>query len=276
MPGSFTIVISSVLSANGANNMKANERAVTADFYSLMIREYPVLKTHPALARLFSYLNWGTWEDDLSRRLVLGSELIADMNGELKQWNSRNFNASVFLDGFASSTGINLKYSNWDSRTGRSRVLLDLPLPPHVRAAVDDEESNVSHADNLVNIADGTKFNAAKQRAWREEDRSAALDRMAEIGCPDAAALGDYLNHALPHRYSSLLPNLEAAVEVAHNLPNPGSIKHQLRVLKVIRQQPVPFYVPSSRGRTVICLNGSFRSLSYVVSAMLDGIKSRL
>lgn len=231
--------------------MKANDRAVSADFYSTMTSEFPVLKTQPNFARLFGYLCWGTWRDEHSGRLVLESEILAEINHKRNQWKHRNFRAHTFLKAFTSSTGIPLGYSNWDSTTGLSRVLTDFPLSPRLRAAVEAEEHNVSQTLNMVNIADGTKFNQAKQRAWREADRSIALERLAEVGCPDAAALGLYLNGVAPNRYTSLLPRLEAAAQEARTLPKPETVKQQIRVLRAIRDQPVPLYVPSSRGRTV-------------------------
>ncbi len=122
-----------------------------------------------------------------------------------------------------------------------------------------------------MSIADGRKFNSAKQRAWRESDRSLALERMTEAACPDAVTLGNYLNGAAPHRYTSLLPNMQVAAEAACALPNPDAVKHQMRVLRAISQQPVPFYAPSSRGRTIrlFGFNESLLALKKVVRQAL-------
>jgi hypothetical protein len=231
--------------------MKANDRAVSAPFYEMITTTYPALKTNPAHARLFGYLAWGTWRDDYSGRLVLGSELLAQMCDRHAQWKQRNLPVYEFLNQFTASTGIKIEWSNWDGRTGLSRVLMRFPLPSHVLAAVTEEQCAAWKSLDLVSMTDGTKYNKAKQRAWRETDRSLALERIADALCPDAAALGEYLNTVRPNRYESLLPNLMDAARVACGLPNPESANHQLRVLRTIRDQPVPFYSPSSRGRTV-------------------------
>ena len=251
--------------------MKANDRAVSADLYRTLTSEYPTIKTQPQFARLFGYLCWGTWTDELSGRLVLDSEILAQMLDKWKPWKQRNFRAHTFLKAFASATGLAIRYSNWDSTSGLSRVLTSLPLPPHIRAAVGAEEQNVSKALNLVSIVDGSKYNTAKQRAWREADRSVALERLADSACPDAMALGSYLNGVCPHRYTALLTNLEAAAQVARTLPKPDAARQQIRVLRAIRDQPVPFYVPSSRGRTVrlFGLNESLLSLKKEVRQTL-------
>ena len=251
--------------------MKANDRAVSAAFYETITTEYPALRTSPAFARLFGYLAWGTWQDDLSKRLVLSSGLLADMSQQHAQWRSRNFEAYTFLKRFRDATGLNVQWSKWDSTTGRSRVLTALHLPSYIRDAVHEEEHTFWKALDLVSIVDGRKYNPSKQRAWREADRSLALERMAGAACPDAVALGEYLNNAHPHRYTSLLPNMEAAAEAACGLPNPNAAKHQMRVLRAIHQQPVPFYSPSLRGRTVrlFGFNESLLALKKVVRQAL-------
>jgi hypothetical protein len=254
-----------------AEYMKANDRAVSSAFYQTITTEYSALRKSPAYARLFAYLAWGTWRDDLSECPILGSELLARISDQHTQWQSRNFEAQSFLKRFVAATDIKIRWSNWDSLSGRSRVLLALPLPGSIRAAVREEEDNFWKMPDLVSIADGRKFNPSKQRAWREADRTLALESLREAACPDAVALGTYLNEAAPSRYTSLLPNMQAAVEAAHALPNPKAVRHQVRVLRAIQQQPVPFYGPSSRGRTVrlFGFNESLLALKKVVRQAL-------
>ena len=218
---------------------------VSRVFWEAVQDNFPGLAKHTGYPALFWYLMFGAWHDKETHRLLLPAKLIAQMEGR----DCQNTEAERFLLPFQRDvlpTGTVIRWSQW--RKGKCRQLLAFHLGSFENVLAKEYRRHW-HDGGRVYL-DGTPYSAGKQRAIRQEQKQVAAKKPGL--CDDARAIQEYLN-ALPQNLFSraMERNLDSALAVARQCDNPIVAREQLRLLRHIESQPVPFYGASKDGDTV-------------------------
>ena len=228
---------------------------------------FPRLNESPAYWRLFSYLVAGDYLDYASGRPITSREVLAKIAAKR---SSSNFKAGDFLWGFqqniigAAHFGF---LSTWipNKKARRATYLI---LPDALQKALDAEDFLCR--EGKVCLCDGTVFNAAKQRAIREEVRQRALSASRAAKSKAAVFVLDYLNNLSHHHFGKITRNAAAARKVVASIKGERSRTQSLAYLRSTLTEPQPFYQPSSgEGDRIFGVGGCLTMLGSEVRAAL-------
>lgn len=230
--------------------MKPSELICSQDFRQVVLDQHPILARDRPLARLFAWVAFGTWLSKPRRELMLPSELLAKMEEREHLIGHGNYQGFKFLTRFRDQVfPIQVRHHN--SIFNEARTLLSAEFFPMVKAAIDAERTGQNRGCEQVYFLDGGPVSPRRQSLAREGLRLEALHLTDGAGSDDAARLLRYLNSRMPHRYTKILKNMPAAMDVASAIPEDAARRHAQDLLLAVERQPLPFYQPSPRGRTV-------------------------
>lgn len=243
--------VTPILGAKHRLKMRLLRRlTVSKPFRELTAKTFPALDRNPAYWRFMHYLLFGTFFDEDTERLVISQELLAEIEGWTRGMG--NYRAIRFLTAFQADvmTPETFSWTNWIG-SEKCRQVRKFELAASFQTALDEEWAKTHHDQGRVYFCDGRTFSKKKQRQCRLECRDAAISLQALAPCDEAREILDYLNHLPPNLFSGVLKNYNAALAVARAIKNENVIRQQMRVLKAIKDQPQPFYKPTSNGNTV-------------------------
>jgi len=228
---------------------------------------FPRLNESPAYWRLFSYLAAGDYLDYASGRPITSREVLAKIAGKA---SSSNFKAGDFLGDFQKNIIGTAHFgflSTWipNKKARRATYLI---LPDALQTALDAEDFLCR--EGKVCLCDGTVFNAAKQRAIREEVRQKALSASRAAKSKAAVFVLDYLNNLSHHPFGKITVNAAAARKVVASIKSERSRTQSLAYLRSTLSEPQPFYQPSSgEGDRIFGVGGCLTMLGSEVRAAL-------
>jgi hypothetical protein len=228
---------------------------------------FPRLNESPAYWRLFSYLVAGDYLDYASGRPITSREVLAKIAGKR---SSSNFNAGEFLGDFQKNIigAAHFGYLSTWVPNRKARRATYLILPDALQKALDDEDFLCR--EGKVCLCDGTVFNAAKQRAIREEVRQKALSVSRAAKSKAAVFILDYLNNLPHHLFGKITRNAAAARKVVTSIKGERSRTQSLAYLRGTLTEPQPFYQPSGgEGDRIFGVGGCLTMLGSEVRAAL-------
>lgn len=230
--------------------MKPSEFVCSRSFRQTVLDQHPVLGRDRPLARLFAWIGFGTWLSEPRRELMLPCELLAKLEEREHLLRHGNYQAFKYLTKFRDEVfPIEVRHHN--SIFNKSRTLLSADFTPSVEAAVQAERGGQNRGQEQVYFVGGGPVTPRRQNSVREGLRLEALRLTDGAGSDDAARLLRYLNSRPSHRYTKILKNMPAALDAADLIPEGAARRHAQNLLLAIERQPMPFYQPSLRGRTV-------------------------
>lgn len=228
---------------------------------------FPRLNESPAYWRLFSYLVAGDYLDYASGRPITSREVLAKIAGKR---SSSNFKAGDFLWDFQQNIigAAHFGYLPTWVPNKKARRATYLILPDALQKALDAEDFLCR--EGKVCLCDGTVFNAAKQRAIREEVRQKALSASRAAKSKVAVFVLDYLNNLSHHLFGKITVNAAAARKVVASIKGERSRTQSLAYLRSTLAEPQPFYQPSSgEGDRIFGVGGCLTMLGSEVRATL-------
>lgn len=228
---------------------------------------FPRLNENPAYWRLFSYLVAGDYLDYASGRPITSREVLAKI---ARKSSSSNFKAGDFLWSFQQKVigAAHFGYLSTWVPSRKARRATYLILPDALQKALDDEDFLCR--EGKVCLCDGAVFNAAKQRAIREEVRHKALSASRTAKSKAAVFVLDYLNNLPHHLFGKITRNAAAARKVVASIKGERSRTQSLAYLRGTLTEPQPFYQPSSgEGDRIFGVGGCLTMLGSEVRAAL-------
>lgn len=217
-------------------------------FRDLAEDTFPGLNKSPTYWRLIQYLIFGTFFDHQSQQLIVSQRILAEIEGRSDTIN--HYCARDLLLAFQQDVMSPEIFAWTGCGKGMCRQVKTLTFPAGFQKAIGEEWDKSHHDEGRVYFADGRKFSRAKEKAEREECKTFALSRQAEVGCPEAQAILEYMNGLPPNLFSKIRENIPTASAIAETLENEDAKKIQRSLLKSIGDQPQPFYGPSAKGNT--------------------------
>ena len=234
----------------GERRLFVRDRIVSASFRQEIGATWPGVENDPARWRMLGYLLFGGFRDEDTDGLLISQTMLADLEGKRDELLNRNYSGRKFLDCFSENVAP-LGYSDWDYEAGKCRVVTHFDIPEAIREATAREREQRGKIAPRVYLSNGIAANPRNRGKKLAEEREAAKELIGRAQGRDAPRLLDYLNHLPPHRFTeTVMANMEAARRVADALPTEKR-HHAHTMLDAIQDQPVPFYAPSLRGRTV-------------------------
>jgi hypothetical protein len=209
---------------------------VERSFREQIALEYPGLKKNKPYWRFLQHLIFGQLNDTDTKQLMVPAVLIAAITGKKCD---NHFSARKFFDKFVADTAIQVDIDDhiFSPHTGASKVrrLRAIHLPAHILELIDQERNSLG--EDRVWMDTGAKWMYKDTPVLREADKKLInLDN----ACAQTANLCNYLNNAHPNRYTAAATShYGEAVEVAKTCLD---AKNQINMMKVIRDQPQPFY----------------------------------
>ena len=240
---------------------------VSRETRELAAESFPRLNENPAYWRLFSYLFAGDYLDYASGRPITSREILAKTAGKS---SSSNFKAGDFLWDFQKNIigAAHFGYLSTWVPNRKARRATYLILPDALQKALDDEDFLCGKGK--VCLCDGTVFNAAKQRAIREEVRQKALSASRAAKSKAAVFVLDYLNNLPHHLFGKITRNAAAARKVVASIKGERSRTQSLAYLRGTLAEPQTFYQPSSgEGDRIFGVGGCLTMLGSKVRAVL-------
>ena len=280
--------------------MYINRHVCSRAFRDAVRGLYPGLDDDPAYWRLLEWALYAPWRDRDTARVVMHSRAIALYVGREDELRGRRWSRRRFLKGFGDSVfTIHL-----DHRTG-------FMMPAQLEGGVPDELGALFAAEmrqrgqrgrpERVYFASGRAYSGteaaeemrrieawstARMRAihgsapasvedFHEEERDEAEAVLAGLLCPDALALGEYLNGLAPRRFARLRERADVALSRLDELTagKPAEyVAEQARILQAVKDRPKPFYGPSARTVRLFSVDRSILRLQTELrDVMTDG-----
>lgn len=230
--------------------MKPSEFVCSRSFRQTVLDQHPVLGQDRPLARLFAWIGFGTWLSEPRRELMLPCKLLATLEEREHLLHHGNYQGFAYLTRFRDEV-FAIKIRHHNSIFNKSRTLLSADFNPAVEAAVQAERVGDNRGLEQVYFVGGGPVSPRRQNSVREGLRLEALRLTDGAGSDDAARLLRYLNSRPSHRYTKMLKNMPAALEAASAIPEGAARRHAQNLLLAVEHQPIPYYQPSPRGRTV-------------------------
>ena len=230
--------------------MKPSEFVCSRNFRRTVLDQHPVLGRDRPLARLFTWITFGTWVSEPRRELMLPCELLAKMEEREHLLRHGNYQGFAYLTRFRDQVfPIQVRHHN--SIFNKARTLLSADFLPTVQAAAEAERAGQNRGQEQVYFVGGGPVTPRRQKSIREGLRLEAHRLADGAGSDDAVRLLKYLNSRAPHRYTKVLKNMPAALDAVSLIPEGVARRHAQDLLLAVERQPIPFYQPSPRGRTV-------------------------
>ena len=230
--------------------MKPSEFVCSRSFRQTVLDQHPVLGQDRPLARLFAWIGFGTWLSEPRRELMLPCKLLATLEEREHLLHHGNYQGFAYLTRFRDEV-FPIKIRHHNSIFNKSRTLLSADFNPAVEAAVQAERVGDNRGLEQVYFVGGGPVSPRRQNSVREGLRLEALRLADGAGSNDAGRLLKYLNSRTSHRYTKILKNIPAAMDAASAIPENAARRHAQDLLLAIERQPMPYYQPSARGRTV-------------------------
>ena len=230
--------------------MRPSELVCSRTFRRTVLENHPTLEKDRAHARLFAWIAFGTWLSEPRRELLLPCKLLAKLEEREYLLRHGNYQGFKFLTRFRDEV-MPIEVRHHNSIFNKARTLFSAEFNPTVRTAVEAERRGRNSTEERVYFLDGRPVSPRRQASIREVLRQEVLARSEGAGCTDAARLLHYLNNRPPHRYTKILQNMPAARDAATSIPEGTARRHAQDLLLAVERQPLPFYQPSPRGRTV-------------------------
>ena len=215
----------------------------------------PGLASKDAFRRMMAYLMFGAFYSEMTGRLVISRPLMAHIisggdQAERQRYLSGNKRVHEFLQAFKREVLPGFEWSSYQSEEGQAREVITSGFPPELEALLEAERTTLS--PERVYFDDGKKPSAAKAREERRAMQQETIATITEAGSDEARNMLSYLNQLPPHRFTKVVrQNFDQAWELALDLQEQRKRQAALNLLRVIREQPQPFYRPSRAGRTV-------------------------
>jgi hypothetical protein len=207
-----------------------------------------VIVHNPAYRRLLWFLLWsGHRETDGG--VVLTVDTCAELEDKLHERDvTQNYRAHPFLSAFDQDViPLNLQESRYTQK--RARVARPV-FPAEVLEQLNQERER-TRKRKVPKVYYDSGMAVTYKREWnRLKDQEADL----AIAIGDEPATGPlltYLNHHNQGLFNNAVDaHLDEAWNLALAIENPVVREQQIQTLDRIREQPKPFYCPSSRGAT--------------------------
>ncbi|MGC4042255.1 MAG: hypothetical protein QM758_00435 [Armatimonas sp.] len=238
--------------------MKPDELICSRHFRETVLNECPVLCKDPTLRRLFAYLVFGTWRCLHTNDLMIPAEVLAYLERLENRHQHNNYKGKDFLDRFSKHVA-HIDYSESVWFVGRCRTVRRVDWSSNVQRAILQERAerqgqftrSSSAREDRVFFTSGSRVTSYALRTQREALRQEAMRRIVDAGSSDAVRLLTYLSSQSSNRYTKMLANLDAALSAALHIQDERARDHAVDTLLAIREQPLPFYQASPKGRTV-------------------------
>ncbi len=220
----------------------------TQEFLDFLCAQYPVVLHNLSYRRLLWYLLWGGFRET-DGGTVLSVDVCAWLEDKLHERDvTQSYRAWPFLEAFDRDViPLNLQ----ESRFTQKRARVARPEFPELVLKRLAQERELTRDRKVPKVYYESGMAVTYKREWTRL-KGVESDLAIAIGDePSAAPLLAYLNQHTQCLFTHAVDaHLDEAWELALAIENPFVREQQLGTLDLIREQPKPFYCPSSRGAT--------------------------
>lgn len=235
---------------------------ISKELTDSIFKHYPNLANQASYRKLFLRLIFSNVHGE--GYSIIGNDVLANCEGCFNLFKSKNYNGTTFLTNFIKDTGVSLQIRGYDYVDKRARQATII-LPTELQEVLDSEIDRLLSRDKfeLFNFITGTKMNKNSLTAIKkklDEEILLFYDNASEEALP----LLEYLNNLPSNLFSAKLKENEdilistlQSLESSETDPKLKPYKDALlrgieaRVIIAMRENPKPYYKPSSAGRTV-------------------------
>lgn len=241
--------------------MKYTYRLVPKPFIDVLFQEYPKLKDHSEYRALTEYLLFGTYRDERSKKLLLSSEIISSLLGKEKQYKSKHFDTEALLDSYKQVVNETIQWSKyrppikqgvWTDTNKRSRILLACDWPLAVTDAVDKLLHGFWKDELMIYFTTLQPYSRRIELRLLEQQRQAALQKMADAKVPVAIDLLELMNNTPNLPFKKLANNINETIVLADELIRSAKspekkeeLRDELKHLNAFYSNAQPFYKPT-------------------------------
>lgn len=226
------------------------KKTVSPQFRSLILQNYPILKTNSHYLKLFHWLCFGTYLADIEKATVPPLALPHEYLAKINEADPSHFRSGPFLQSFKDNVLPAFEWCEWIPPSflgsGKKRYVTNYGLSPEIQDAVRNE---FLYDGPKVYFSTGHKTNNAYDTGFRKLDSAEYAQRKATwtLNATQTLilnALEESNGVGIAKRMAKFKPALMAA---ANQLPNSDSAAHQLKILSSIEDDARLFYSPAKR-----------------------------
>lgn len=232
---------------------------------------YPGLDKNPAYWRFLQWLLYGSFKDGATGDCVVTQYVCATLEGRLSDLFQGRYVAEDFLKRFSDDVLpiVWSKHSYTNYVNHQARHIESYELDKTVAQAVYNDLRTPWTPKNRVFFVSGRAFSKKTQAVIREMTRGEAMRALAKAGCREAGEMLAYMNGLPPHRFTKAMRHIDEAIVAAARLENEIVAMQQLRILRHIASQPMPFYGPVDRSCRIFPFEECIPSLKRSIRAIL-------